>query len=217
MLSKLLADPPKITTHSDDILVHQDRINTIDAIFLRIYDTAQTVWGHTLDSVQEKSPSEEKPKWKEAIEKLVKKIDKARHQASNGEFAWAEKSCQEAWNEWESSYKDFDQEFFNSVDENVFDRKMLKDFFTQYKGFMQGSIEQAISACKDSDIYLNAIKQTADVEIIEVEKALIKEAQGDLHRARESLQQIWDKKESGDIGQAKERVKSALKKCQDLS
>jgi hypothetical protein len=216
-IAAILPKPPEIRKHGDDLIIHQDRIEVTDANLLRVLDAVQKVFCPISNGVQKKSDFKEIPKLDKAMEKLRQQIDKARSQAAHGEFALAEKSCEEAWNEFDLAYKDLENEFLACLDEKKFDKELIKEAFTQAKNVIRESIDFAKATCKECAAYLTQLNSAASVELKVVEKSTIENAFKDLHQARASLQRIWDGKEAGDVAEAKTKVKNAFLKCHDLT
>lgn len=211
-----LPPAPKIGVHEDDLMVQQDRMNTIDAHFERVCDVAQKFVSHVGNELQKRGHLKETPQLNQAMDKLVLMVDKARNQAAHGEFDLAKETCAQILHEMESSSKELEKDLLEHVDGKVFDKKTLTTFLDHSFQAIHESIQFAEKGCKDCELYLANLEKAASVEVPVIEKGIIKKAFEELHEARSELQSIWDGK-PGDMELAKVKVKDAAKKCRDLS
>ena len=220
-IAHFLPEPPRIGKHKDDLLAHQDRINAIDNNLLRAGDIVQKVFSEIGEKIQkvshEKGGSKEWPKLNLATEKLVRSLDIARSQASQGKFAQAQDTCSKAWEEFQKEYTPLEKELSAYFDEKIFDKKRLSDVFNEAKDAIGDSFEKAMHACKDCDFYLSELNKAASMTVRAPEKSLVDAAAKDLREARESLQKIWDGKKGGDIKAAKAKVREAAAKYHTLT
>lgn len=218
---QILPKPPEVGKHDDDLLIHQDRIDAIDAHLVRVGDAVSKVFveiNGKMQKVAQKHGSPQKwPKLDEAMENLVRNTDKARSLLSQGKFDLAEKVCDEAWDEFQKAYEPLEKELFGCIDEKLFDKQALIAVFSGAKAVIKDSLEVAKGLCKVCNSYLIELNKAASVPLVEPNKSLVEAAQKELVNARALLQDILDGNNQGDIREAEEGVKKAAAKYHALT